>query len=105
MNLIIRLFYQASRFIGLVFKPITNGVRLLLVKEDQILLVKHVYEERWYLPGGLVEKGERLDEAGRREAMEEVGATLFNFQLFGAYSNFWEGKNDHVSFSFQMVSA
>jgi hypothetical protein len=28
--------------------------------------------------------------------MEEVGATLIDLKLFGAYSNFWEGKNDHV---------
>jgi len=97
MNLIIRLLYQGSRFLSILFKPVTNGVRILLVKEHQILLVKHIYEDKWYIPGGLVEKGERLDEAVRREAMEEVGATLVDLKLFGAYSNFLEGRSDHIA--------
>lgn len=96
MNLFIKLLYQASKFILILLKPLTNGVRLLLVREDQILLVKHMYEDKWYLPGGLVERGETLDEAVRREAMEEVGASLNDLQLFGAYSNFREHQNDHV---------
>jgi ADP-ribose pyrophosphatase YjhB (NUDIX family) len=96
MNLFIKLLYQASKFILILLKPLTNGVRLLLVREDQILLVKHMYEDKWYLPGGLVERGETLDEAVRREAMEEVGASLNDLQLFGAYSNFREHRNDHV---------
>jgi len=97
MNLIIRLLYQGSQFLSILFKPVTNGVRILLVKEHQILLVKHIYEDKWYIPGGLVEKGERLDEAVRREAMEEVGATLVDLKLFGAYSNFLEGRSDHIA--------
>ena len=97
MNLIIRLLYQGSRFLSILFKPVTNGVRILLVRENQILLVKHIYEDKWYIPGGLVEKGERLDEAVRREAMEEVGATLIDLRLFGAYSNFMESQSDHIA--------
>ena len=63
---------------------------------NQILLVKHVYEDKWYIPGGIVEKGERLDEAVRREAMEEVGAALVDLRLFGAYTNLWKARTDHI---------
>lgn len=80
----------------LLLKPISTGVRLLMVKDDQVLLVKHVYEPYWYLPGGAVEQGETLDAAVRREALEETGATLDDLQLFGAYTNFERGKSDHV---------
>lgn len=67
-----------------------------MVRNDQVLLVKHVYEDRWYLPGGLVEKGETLETAVRREAFEEVGATIHDLTLFGAFSNFKERRNDHI---------
>jgi 8-oxo-dGTP pyrophosphatase MutT (NUDIX family) len=97
MKIIIKILYQASRLILLLFKPGTNGVRVLLVRERQVLLVKHVYEDKWYLPGGLVEQGETLDQAARREVMEEVGASLDDLQLFGVYSNFEEGRNDHIT--------
>jgi 8-oxo-dGTP pyrophosphatase MutT (NUDIX family) len=80
----------------LLLKPISTGVRLLMVRDGQVLLVKHVYEPQWYLPGGAVEQGETLDAAVRREALEEVGATLYDLQLFGAYTNFERGKSDHV---------
>jgi 8-oxo-dGTP pyrophosphatase MutT (NUDIX family) len=96
MDFIIKLSYQASRLILMLFKPLTVGVRLLMVRDDQVLLVKHVYEESWYLPGGLVEKGETLEGAARREAFEETGATLDDLQLYGTFSNFKDGRNDHI---------
>jgi ADP-ribose pyrophosphatase YjhB (NUDIX family) len=80
----------------LLLKPISTGVRLLLVRDGKVLLVKHVYESFWYLPGGAVEHGETLDAAVRREAREETGATLHDLELFGAYTNFERGKSDHI---------
>lgn len=96
MKVFLKIVYQASRLILILFKPMTLGVRLLMFRQDQVLLVNHVYEDKWYLPGGLVEKKETLDEAARREAFEEVGATLVDFHLYGTYSNFKEGRNDHI---------
>jgi 8-oxo-dGTP pyrophosphatase MutT (NUDIX family) len=61
-----------------------------------ILLVRHTYQDAWYLVGGRVEGGETLAQAIRREAAEEVGAELGTLSLFGVYSNFYEGKSDHV---------
>ena len=80
----------------LVVKPLSVGVRLLLIKDNQVLLVKHIYEKFWYLPGGAVERGETLEQAVRREAQEEVGADLADLRLFGTYTNFEHGKSDHV---------
>lgn len=96
MNIFIKIIYQASRLILQIFKPTTNGVRLLLVQDGKVLLVKHVYEDKWYLPGGLVESGETLEEAVRREAMEEVGATIQDLALFGIYTNCEDGRTDHI---------
>ena len=61
-----------------------------------MLLVRHTYLEGWYLPGGGVQAGESLVEAVRREAAEEVNGHLQEMRLFGVYSNFFEGKSDHV---------
>jgi 8-oxo-dGTP pyrophosphatase MutT (NUDIX family) len=71
-------------------------VRLILVKDQAVLLVKHTYQRHWYLPGGGVKKGETIKEAARREADEEFGAKLGDLHLSGVYTNFYEYKNDHV---------
>ena len=78
-------------------KPITVGVRAILVREGKVLLVFHSYQDAWYLPGGGVKRGETLEQAIAREAAEEVGASLGEVRLLGVYSNFYEGKSDHVA--------
>ncbi len=80
----------------LVFKPVSVGVRLLMVRDGQVVLVKHVYEPYWYLPGGAVERDETLETAVRREAQEEVGAALNDLELLGVFTNYERGKSDHI---------
>ena len=96
MHVWARLRYRIARLWWSVAKPITVGVRVLLVQDGRLLLVRHTYQEAWYLVGGRVEGGETLEQAIRREAAEEVGAKLSHLELFGVYSNFFEGKSDHV---------
>jgi ADP-ribose pyrophosphatase YjhB (NUDIX family) len=88
--------YCARRAWWSIARPITLGVRAFLVREGRILLVRHTYQDAWYLPGGGVQGGEALEAALRRELAEEVGAELGALELFGVYSNFYEGKSDHV---------
>ena len=92
-----RLLYWGDRLrYRIVHRPVTVGVRLLLMRGGEIVLVQHTYQRHWYLPGGKVERGEALEQAARREANEELGATLGTLPLFGVYSNFYEGRSDHV---------
>ena len=91
-----RLLYKLDRLRLYITRPITIGVRLILTNDQTILLVKHTYQQRWYLPGGGVKKAETLEQAARREMAEEVGARLGQLRLFGVYTNFYEYKNDHV---------
>ena len=92
-----RLLYQARRAWWSITKPITVGVRVFLVQDGKLLLVRHTYQDHWYLVGGGVEGGETLEQAIRREAAEEIGAEMGALRLFGIYSNFYEGKSDHVA--------
>lgn len=96
MRFLKKYIYTLSRLFWLVLRPMHVGVRILILQDDQVLLVKHVYQNKWFLPGGLVERGETLGQAARREAAEEVGAEIGTLSLFGAYTNFLAGKADHV---------
>lgn len=78
-------------------RPITLGVRVLLVHEGQILLVKHTYHDGWLLPGGGVKRGETLDTAAIRETREETGLKVTSLRLHGMYTNFHEYKSDHIA--------
>ncbi|MEP7217096.1 MAG: NUDIX domain-containing protein [Anaerolineaceae bacterium] len=100
MNLIkrwlLRLAYVLLSVRRMIVQPVTLGVRVLLVRDGEVLLVRHTYRKGWFLPGGGVKRRETLEEAARREAREEVGATIGAVHLMGAYSNFVEATSDHV---------
>ncbi|MCX7670327.1 MAG: NUDIX domain-containing protein [Anaerolineae bacterium] len=97
MNALQKAIYLAARMYWAIARPLTLGVRVIMRRGDEVLLVKHTYQDRWFFPGGLVERGETLDEAARREAREEVGAELGPLTLLGIFSNFDEGKADHIT--------
>ena len=96
-----RLFLKTLYFVFIrilrIFKPISIGVRIMLIREDEVLLVKHSYQDEWYFPGGGTKRKETLADAARREAFEEVGATLGSLELFGIYTNFFELRTDHIA--------
>lgn len=92
-----RLLYRANRWRWRLTRPLTVGVRVLMVRDGGVLLVRHTYQDHWYLPGGGVMRGETLEQAARREAREETGASLDDLSLFGVYTSFQESKSDHVA--------
>jgi 8-oxo-dGTP pyrophosphatase MutT (NUDIX family) len=77
--------------------PTTLGSRCLVLRGNELLLVRHTYEPWWYLPGGGVKRGETFVEAARREVWEETAIHVSSLRLFGIYHNRLEGKNDHVA--------
>lgn len=91
-----KLKYRVAKIVWRVTKPITAGTRILLIKDNKVLLVKHTYQEELYLPGGGVKKGETFEQAIRRELMEELGIQLSAIKFFGVYNNFYEYKNDNI---------
>ena len=93
----LRLAYRGLTAWWWAIRPITVGVRVVLVRDEQVMLVRHTYRPGWFLPGGGLKRGETLEAAARREAREEVGATLAATTFVGLYSSFSEHKSDHVA--------
>ena len=91
----IRILYYGFRIYCFIFRPIRMGVRVMMLKDGKVWLVRQTYMPGWFMPGGGIKKYETLDEAARREAREETGAELGELTLMGAYSNFTEWKSDH----------
>ncbi len=50
------IFLKIKSFLLSLFIKRTVGARALVIKEDEILLVKHTYMPMWYTIGGGVEK-------------------------------------------------
>ena len=90
------LLYKLYTLQFIFTRPITMGVRVLLVRDGQVLLVKHIYQPYWYLPGGAMKRGETPEQAARREAFEEAGASLGEIEFFGVFSQFIENRSDHI---------
>ncbi|MDP9311381.1 MAG: NUDIX domain-containing protein [Chloroflexota bacterium] len=78
-------------------RPITVGVRALVVNADQVLLVRTHGSQEWVLPGGAAKRGESLRAAAEREAREETGCVVEAERLLGVYLSVHEGMTNHVA--------
>ena len=66
-----KIIFLLARIYWKIFRPLTWGVRLMLIKNDEIVLVRHTYRDGWFLPGGGLKRRETFTAAARREAHEE----------------------------------
>ena len=90
------------------------GVYALLIKNDQILLIKKVtgpYDGKLDLPGGTIEFGETPEETLKRELLEETGIEVTEYQLYDANSVVvnWKHqdnidvKTHHIGFFYKIL--
>jgi len=94
---LVRLLYRGYSVWWKLVRPLTIGVRVMVVEEGRLLLVKPVYLDYWTLPGGGVKRSETLEQTARREVWEETGIKLGPLTLLGVYDNLQEGKRDYVA--------
>jgi NAD+ diphosphatase len=68
------------------FTRISPAIITAIIKDDKILMAKHSYglKNRYALVAGFLEAGETLEEAVKREVMEEVGLEVEDLQYFGS---------------------
>jgi 8-oxo-dGTP diphosphatase len=77
------------------------GVGALIFEDRNILLVergKEPLKGYWSIPGGIVETGEKLIEATRREVMEETGLDVEPYSMFEIFERLIpdaEGKPEY----------
>lgn len=73
--------FARRRVVRVLAPSFTVGAICLIERADgSLLLVRQSYRSGWGVPGGLLQRGERPEEAARREVREEVGLEV---QLLG----------------------
>jgi 8-oxo-dGTP pyrophosphatase MutT (NUDIX family) len=62
------------------------GAMVCVIDDQGKILLQKRPEGIWGLPGGLLELGESVEEAGRREVFEETGVEIGQLQLVEIFS-------------------
>ena len=88
--------YKMGARLRRLWQPVGIGARAIVLRDDQILLVRLTYHPGWHLPGGGVEKGESAFDGMKRELQEECSLVVQTADVFGVYFNQYQGCNDHI---------
>ncbi len=92
-----RLAYLLHALWSWLYRPVKLGVRIILLQDGKVLLVRHTYMQGWHFPGGAINRWETPLEAAAREAREEAGAELLEPPaLVGIFTSYHGGRSDHV---------
>jgi 8-oxo-dGTP diphosphatase len=70
------------------------GAYVVCVQDDALLLVRFSGSERWTLPGGGLDHGERPEDAAVREVDEETGLQIVLGAVLGVDSTRWDRASD-----------
>jgi 8-oxo-dGTP diphosphatase len=82
------------------------GVGVVTIKDGKILLVKRAFEPgagKWSIPGGMVEVGEKLSQAGERETEEETGVKVQILELINAFDMIEKDTDGRVKYHYVLV--
>ncbi|MES2994914.1 MAG: NUDIX domain-containing protein [Patescibacteria group bacterium] len=99
LEIILKLATIIRKLYWRLARPVTIGARAILVNpQGQVLLVRHRYDERWYLPGGAGKRDEAAEATLRRELREELGISEFSYAAeLSEYLNQYEHKKDTIT--------
>ena len=92
--------YRVLTVWSVLTHPDTRGVKCLLRDgTGRALFVRHHYGNRrqWELPGGGVHRHEAPCEAARREAWEELGADVTDWEQLALTKGLWQGKHEALA--------
>jgi 8-oxo-dGTP pyrophosphatase MutT (NUDIX family) len=79
-----------------IFKPETEGSKIILTYRNEVLLVKHTYGNKFTFPGGGLKKGENSDDAIKREVIEELSILLKECTYLGSFVSTLYYKKDKI---------
>jgi 8-oxo-dGTP diphosphatase len=79
-------------------------VDVVLCKSNKILLIKRLkepFKDCWALPGGFVDENEDLEDAAKRELLEETSVKVQKLEQIGAFGKPFRDPRSHtVSIAF-----
>lgn len=82
-----------------LFHQSAEGLELLLIKRRH-----DPFQDHWALPGGFVDKDEKLEAAAARELLEETGLSHTRFKQVAAFGDPGRDPRDHtISIAFTAV--
>ncbi|MCT7952079.1 NUDIX hydrolase [Ancylothrix sp. C2] len=83
-----RLWQYVQTVLGVIFRhPVTGTVAVPILPDGRIVMIRRQDTGEWGLPGGIVNWGEDISTAIRRELKEETGLNLVKIsRLVGVYS-------------------
>lgn len=76
--------FLRTKLVRVTQKKFTVSVGAIVTNEkNQVLLLNHVFRpgSGWGIPGGFIEYGEQINDAIKREVLEETGLSLEKVEL------------------------
>lgn len=81
------------------------AVGVIIYHNRKVLIIKRAYppsQHKWSIPGGVVEIGEPVREAARREVQEELGLQVHIREVVEVLDNI-VSEHDYVRFHFVLI--
>jgi 8-oxo-dGTP diphosphatase len=82
------------------------GVGAIIIEDDRVVLVKRLHpplQDKWSIPGGVLEVGELVREAAVREAREETGLIVEPGELLGVYDRVLRNPEKRVQYHYVLI--
>lgn len=82
------------------------AVAAVLIKDGRVLLVERGYPPaagKWSFPGGVIEAGERLGEAAKRELFEETGLEAEPLGILWVLNNIVRDSSGRVKYHYLII--
>jgi len=77
--------------------PLSCADAILVNTNNEFFLVKRKippYENKWCLPGGIIKRGQKIQEKLQEMAKEELGITFNTIKKLGFYEKIYKERHD-----------